>query len=68
MGRPVIERDGFTKPSRFGRAPDGYVLQIEARPDLKYPPSLVGLSPCFPGNLRKDDAPRPAIIEQGPQG
>src|ERR1700736_2010547 len=44
-GWQVIERDGFTKPNRFGYAPDGYVLQIEARPDPKYPPSLVGSSP-----------------------
>jgi hypothetical protein len=66
-GWQVIERDGFSKPNRFGYAPDGYVLQIEARPDPKYPPSLIGSSPCFPGDLRKDDIPRPAIIAQNPQ-
>jgi hypothetical protein len=26
----VIERDGFQKPNRFGYAPDGYSLQLEA--------------------------------------
>jgi hypothetical protein len=66
-GWQVIERDGFTKPNRFGYAPDGYVLQIEARPDPKYPPSLVGSSPCFPGNLPKDDVPRSPVIQQNQQ-
>ena len=65
-GWQVVERDGFSKPNRFGYAPDGYILQIEARPDPKYPPSLVGSSPCFSGNLRKDGMTRPAIIQQNP--
>ena len=64
-GWEVIERDGFAKPNRFAYAPDGYVLQIEARPDPKYPPSLVGSSPCFPGNLR-DDVHKPPVIQQSP--
>jgi hypothetical protein len=63
-GWQVIERDRFSKPNRFGYAPDGYVLQVEARPDPKYPPSLIGSSPCFPGNLREADIPKPAIIKQ----
>jgi hypothetical protein len=63
-GWQVIERDGFTKPNRFGYAPDGYVLQIEARPDPNQPPSLIGSSPCYPGNLRNDKIPRPPIIQQ----
>lgn len=67
-GWQVIERDGFSEPNRFGDALDGYTLQIEARPDLKYPPSLVGSSPCFPGDLRSDTVSRPAIIQQKPRG
>lgn len=67
-GWQVMERDGFSKPNRFGYAPDGYVLQIESRPDPKFAPSLVGSSPCFPGNLRSDDARRPAIIQQTSAG
>jgi hypothetical protein len=63
-GWQVIERDGFTKPNRFGYAPDGYVLQIEARPDPNQPPSLIGSSPCYPGNLRNDKIPRTPIIQQ----
>ena len=62
-GWQVIERDGFDKPNRFGYSPDGYVLQIEARPDPGYAPSLIGSSPCYPGNLRRD-IPRPPVIEQ----
>jgi hypothetical protein len=63
-GWQVIERDGFSKPNRFGYAPDGYILQIEARPDPKYPPSLIGLSPCFSGHLRQNGIARPSIIQQ----
>ncbi|MGJ6122333.1 hypothetical protein QN239_07130 [Mycolicibacterium sp. Y3] len=67
-GWQVIERDGFTKPNRFGYAPDGYVLQIEARQDPKYPPSLVGSSPCFPGNLRSANVTKSPLIAQSPSG
>ncbi|SIJ22988.1 Uncharacterised protein [Mycobacteroides abscessus subsp. abscessus] len=64
-GWQVLERDGFTKPNRFGYAPDGYTLQIEARPDSKFAPSLIGASPCFPGDLRDDSLPRnPTVISQ----
>lgn len=65
-GWQVIEREGFSKPNRFGYAPDGYVLQIEARPDPAHPPSLIGSSPCFPGNLRGGADRNPVTIEQSP--
>ncbi|OBA78416.1 hypothetical protein A5633_17710 [Mycolicibacterium elephantis] len=63
-GWEVLERDGFTKPNRFGYAPDGYVLHIEARPDPTQAPSLIGSSPCFPGDLRQDDVERPPVLNQ----
>ena len=63
-GWQVIERDGFSKPNRFGYAPDGYTLQIEARPDPKSPPSIIGMSPCFPGKLRDDGISHPPLIQQ----
>lgn len=64
-GWQVLERDGFDKPNRFGYAPDGYVLQIRAAYPVTYPPSVIGTSPCFPGNLRRDDTPRnPVVITQ----
>ena len=64
-GWQVLERDGFAKPNRFGYAPDGYTLQIEARTDPKFAPSLIGASPCFPGNLRDDSLGRnPGLIVQ----
>lgn len=63
-GWDVLERDGFDKPNRFGYAPDGYVLQIQARPDPTEAPSLIGSSPCFPGDLRQDDVQRPAVLNQ----
>ncbi|WP_234817976.1 hypothetical protein [Mycolicibacterium sphagni] len=66
-GWKVIERDGFTKPNRFGYGPDGYILQIEARPDPKFPPSLVGSSPCFSGNLKSNRVTKPSLIQQAPQ-
>jgi hypothetical protein len=65
-GWKVIERDGFSKPNRFGYAPDGYTLQIESREDPTQPPSLIGSSPCFPGNLRSADAKRLPVIAQKP--
>lgn len=67
-GWEVIERDGYEKPNRFGYAPDGYVLQITAAYPTNYPPSIIGASPCYPGNLRRDDIPRnpPVITQQAP--
>jgi len=63
-GWEVIERDGFDKPNRFGYSPDGYILQIQARPDRTQPPSLIGSSPCFPGDRRDDTVRRPPLIRQ----
>jgi hypothetical protein len=58
----VFERDGFRKPNRFGYAPDGYSLQIVAANPPGYPPTITGVSPCFPGNLARDDVPVPEIL------
>jgi hypothetical protein len=58
----VTERDGFYKPNRFGYAPDGYSLKIEARYRADYPPSLAGVSPCFPADMPKDRSPFPMIL------
>lgn len=65
-GWQVLEHDGYEKPNRFGYAPDGYVLQIAASHPATYPPSIIGSSPCFPGNLRRDIEPNPAVITQAP--
>lgn len=58
----VVERDGFSKPNRFGYAPDGYRLQIEAAAQQGYPPAIQGSSPCFPGNIAREDIPIPVVI------
>jgi hypothetical protein len=58
----VIERDDFRKPNRFGYGPDGYSLQIKAKIQADYPPSLEGVSPCFPGSLPNDRSPFPTIL------
>ena len=58
----VVERDGFSKPNRFGYAPDGYRLQIEAAAQQGYPPAVQGSSPCFPGNIAREDIPIPVVI------
>jgi hypothetical protein len=58
----VYERDGFYKPNRFGYSPDGYILQIIARYKPEYPPSLQGISPCFPPDLPDDRSPFPTIL------
>lgn len=63
-GWQVLEREGFEKPNRFGYAPDGYVLQVKAAYPPNSPPTLIGSSPCFPGNLRKGDIPFPTVIDQ----
>lgn len=66
-GWQVLEREGFPKPNRFGYTPDGYILQIKVRSDAQKSLSLIGSSPCFPGNLRRDDTARnPAVITQSP--
>jgi hypothetical protein len=61
----VVERDGFYKPNRFGYAPDGYSLHIMARYRPGLPPSLEGVSPCFPGDLPDDRSPFPSVITTG---
>jgi hypothetical protein len=58
----VIERDGFQKPNRFGYAPDGYNLQVEAAYPPGSPPTVNGTSPCYPGELQRDDIPIPEIL------
>lgn len=65
-GWSVVERDGFSKPNRFGYSPDGYVLQIQARPDPTQAPSLIATSPCFAGDLRSGDVKKPLTLEQQP--
>ena len=61
----VVERDVFTKPNRFGYAPDGYRLQIEAAAQQGYPPTIQGSSPCFPGTIAREDIPIPVVIHAG---
>lgn len=58
----VFERDGFNKPNRSGYAPDGYRLQIVSAYPAGYPPTLIGISPCFPGNLPDDRSPFPMVL------
>ena len=58
----VFERDGFNKPNQFGYGPDGYRLQIEMANPPSYPPTLTAISPCFPGNLGRDDLRFPMVI------
>jgi hypothetical protein len=58
----VVERDGFTKPNRFGYAPDGYRLQIETASQQGYPPAIQGSSPCFPGTIAREGIPIPVVI------
>ncbi|SKS82965.1 Uncharacterised protein [Mycobacteroides abscessus subsp. massiliense] len=65
LGWQVIEKDGFPKPNRFGYPPDGYSLQITARDNPSQPPSLIAVSPCFPGNLKDDSVPNtPPLLSQ----
>jgi hypothetical protein len=59
----VLERDGFRKPNRFGYAPDGYSLQIVAANPAGYPPTIAGVSPCFPGEFARDDLPVPVVLK-----
>lgn len=58
----VLERDGFRKPNRFGYAPDGYSLQIVAANPTGYP-TITGVSPCFPGELARDDIRVPVVLK-----
>jgi hypothetical protein len=59
----VLEREGFRKPNRFGYAPDGYSLQIVAANPAGYPPTITGVSPCFPGELARDDIRVPVVLK-----
>lgn len=59
----VFERDGFTKPNQFGYGPDGYRLQIEMSNPPSYPPALTAISPCFPGELVRQDLTFPTTVE-----
>jgi hypothetical protein len=59
----VIERDGLYRSTRFGYGPHRYRLQIMAAPQPGYPPSLQGISPCFPGNLLNDRSPFPVVLK-----
>lgn len=59
----VFERDDFRKPNRFGYAPDGYSLQIKGKLQPGFPPSLEGVSPCFPGDLPDDRSPFPVVLK-----
>lgn len=61
----VFERDEFRKPNRFGYAPDGYTLQIKAKAQPGYPPSLEGTSPCFPAELPNNRSAFPTVISSG---
>jgi hypothetical protein len=58
----VVERDGFQKPNRYGYATDGYHLQVEAAYPPGSPPTVNGTSPCYPGELQRDDIPIPEIL------
>ncbi len=64
-GWHVFERDGFRKPNQFAYAPDGYRLQIVVANPPEYPPTVSAVSPCFPGQIAKDDLPFPAVISGG---
>jgi hypothetical protein len=58
----VIERDGFQKPNRFGYAPDGNSLQVEAAYPPGSPPTVNGTTPCYHGELQRDDIPIPEVL------
>ncbi|MCV7419319.1 hypothetical protein H7K45_02085 [Mycobacterium yunnanensis] len=62
-GWHVVERDGFRKPNQFGYGPDGYALQVVASNPPGYPPTITGVSPCYPGDLASDNVPVPAVLD-----
>jgi hypothetical protein len=62
-GWHVIERDGFRKPNQFGYSQDGYKLQIVTAAREGYPPTLEGSTPCFPGELARNDIPFPPVVQ-----
>jgi hypothetical protein len=59
----VVEREDFPRPNRFGYSPDGYRLQIEVADPAELPPTITGISPCFPGEQAVDDVPIPTVIK-----
>jgi hypothetical protein len=59
----VYQRDGFEKPNQFGYAPDGYRLQIVAAYPPDYPPTVSATSPCFAGEIARDDIAFPAVLK-----
>lgn len=61
-GWHAFERDGLRKPNRTGFAPDGYRLIIEAKQATSDPPTLIGISPCFPGDLPDNSSPFPVVL------
>lgn len=61
-GWHVYEREDFPRPNRFGYGPDGYRLQIESSDPPGYPPTITGISPCFPGDVATDDIAVPNIL------
>ena len=58
----VVERDDFDKPNQFGYGPDGYRLQIESPGLSGHPPTISGISPCFPGDIARDDISVPVTL------
>lgn len=60
----VFERDDFNKPNQFGYGPDGYRLQAEIANPPNYPPTLTAISPCFPGDLARDDLVFPTVVNE----
>lgn len=61
-GWRVLERDGFNRPNRFGYAPDGYSLHMVAAHASGHPPTITGVSPCFPGELVRNDITVPVLL------
>lgn len=62
----VFERDGFAEPNQFGYGPDGYRMQIQASNPPNYPPTLQGSTPCFPGDIARDDVEYPTKLTATP--
>lgn len=63
-GWHVLEREDFPRPNRFGYGPDGYRLQIESTTPPEHPPTISGISPCFPGEVANDEVPVPVVLPE----
>jgi len=61
-GWHAYERDEFRKPNQFGFSPDGYRLHVVSGAREGYPPGLEGSTPCFPGQLARNDIPFPEVV------